>query len=536
MKNMSMSAKIYAVLAMLSLVAVGIAILGIWSLAGLNADLNYMEEVLSTKVQLGEAMRADLLRVHRAEKNAILETDDAAMRQYAQDIIKYEKDLHEKLERFRQLADEAGKARLAEFDREWKAFEAINQEVMALTLKHENAAAQTLSATRGRTAVDKAEAILEELVNMNNAAMAETAQNTDRQYNVTRWTLILGSAVGIILAIIIASIIIRGIAHGVLNVADGLKAGAGQTASASGQVSSASQSLAQGASEQASNLEETSSSMEEMASMTRQNADNANKANGLMQASRGQVAHGVEAMKRMSDAIEKIKASSSETAKIIKTIDEIAFQTNLLALNAAVEAARAGEAGKGFAVVAEEVRNLARRSAEAAKNTSDLIEGSQKNAEAGVAVSDEVAKALGSIQESSEKVATLVAEIAAASKEQAQGIDQVNTAVAEMDKVVQQNAANAEESASAAEELSSQAVELNVMVDKLLGLIKGASDGTSLASAAVLTPGASAVPRKLAQTRNHHPAPVKASAPALKAKPATPEAVIPLDEHEFKDF
>jgi methyl-accepting chemotaxis protein len=177
----------------------------------------------------------------------------------------------------------------------------------------------------------------------------------------------------------------------------------------------------------------------------------------------------------MSTAIEDIKKSSDETAKIIKTIDEIAFQTNLLALNAAVEAARAGEAGKGFAVVAEEVRNLAQRSAEAARNTAEMIEGSVKNADNGVAISGEVATLLDEISGNNSKVNDLVGEISAASNEQAQGIDQINTAVGQMDQVTQSNAANAEESASASEELSAQAEQLSGMVDQLQTMVGGSS-------------------------------------------------------------
>ena len=178
-------------------------------------------------------------------------------------------------------------------------------------------------------------------------------------------------------------------------------------------------------------------------------------------------------MKRMAVAIDQIKSSSDQTAKILKTIDEIAFQTNLLALNAAVEAARAGDAGKGFAVVAEEVRNLAMRSAEAAKNTATLIEESQKNADNGVTVSAEVAEILSQIVIGSQKVTQLSAEVSAGSNEQAQGIEQVNVAVAQMDKVTQSNAANAEESASASEELSAQARELNDMVNTLVQIVGG---------------------------------------------------------------
>jgi len=237
-----------------------------------------------------------------------------------------------------------------------------------------------------------------------------------------------------------------------------------QVSSASQQIASGSQSLAQGTNEQASSLEEVSSSLEEMSSMTKQNAENAIQAKNLAGEANTNAGTGTESMERMSSSIHKIKESSDQTAKIVKTIDEIAMQTNLLALNAAVEAARAGEAGRGFAVVAEEVRNLAQRSAQAAKNTADMIAGSVKNADEGVQIATEVSKSFGAITTSVKKVNDLIAEIAAASQEQSQGIDQVNTAVAQMDKVTQQNAANSEESASAAEELSSQAEELQGMV------------------------------------------------------------------------
>ena len=200
---------------------------------------------------------------------------------------------------------------------------------------------------------------------------------------------------GVVLGIILTIVITRSIVKPINRIIAGLTEGAEQVASASGQVSAASQSLAEGATEQAAGLEETSSSLEEMSSMTKQNADNAQQANTLAAEARKAAQSGAESMERMSHAIDDIQKSSDETAKIIKVIDEIAFQTNLLALNAAVEAARAGEAGKGFAVVAEEVRNLAMRSAEAAKNTANMIEESVKNAKNGVEIANEVSKVLG---------------------------------------------------------------------------------------------------------------------------------------------
>ena len=258
-------------------------------------------------------------------------------------------------------------------------------------------------------------------------------------------------------------------------IAGKLTQGAQQMSSASSQVAQLSQNVAEGASEQAASIEETSSSLEELTSMTKRNSDNAEQVDVTSKKANAAAGKGREAMTRMSEAIVKIKRSSDETASIIETIDEIAFQTNLLALNAAVEAARAGEAGKGFAVVAEEVRNLAQRSADAAKNTSALIEESQQNSDDGVAISTEVATILDQIADGVGEVSRLVADVTAASKEQAQGIDQINAAMARMDQVTQSNAASSEESASAGQELSAQAHDLNDIVGHLTAIVSGSA-------------------------------------------------------------
>ena len=211
--------------------------------------------------------------------------------------------------------------------------------------------------------------------------------------------------------------------------------------------------------------------------MTKRNAENAQKANDLAKQARTVAERGSGDMEAMSTAMQSIKTSSDDIAKIIKTIDEIAFQTNILALNAAVEAARAGEAGMGFAVVADEVRNLAQRSAQAARETAAKIEGAINNTAQGVQISSKVAEVLNEIVSKVRQVDELIAEVSGASREQTQGITQINAAVGQMDKVTQSNAASAEESAAAAEELNAQAMAMKHAVGELQMLVSGTSTG-----------------------------------------------------------
>ncbi|MCL1945829.1 MAG: methyl-accepting chemotaxis protein [Chitinivibrionia bacterium] len=314
--------------------------------------------------------------------------------------------------------------------------------------------------------------MMETLVKRN----SDLAMGTAGQMNFSSIIMVILLIVAIISGIIMSVFIINSIVHPISKAIDELSSGSNQITGASGEISKASQSMASGASQQASSLEEISASLNEITSMTKQTADNAKNAEGLVaQAATGQ--EGVEkAMRRLQDAVEEIQASSNETAKILKDIDEIAFQTNLLALNAAVEAARAGEAGKGFAVVAEEVRNLAQRSAESAKKTSILIEDSQNSSQQGVTLAEETSLEIGKITEAAKKIAVIVTEISKAADEQSNGISQVNTAIGNLDQVTQANASQSEELAASSEELSAQALSINDLVGDLVTVVAGAME------------------------------------------------------------
>jgi len=287
----------------------------------------------------------------------------------------------------------------------------------------------------------------------------------------------LFTMIGVVVAIFAGSgvglVIVRG-TNGVLKTSvTALTEGSEQVVSAAGQVSTSAQSLSQGATEQAASLEETSASMEEMASMARKNSENTQEAAGLMKEVDQRVNESNQALSAMVASMTAIQDSSAKVAKIIKTIDEIAFQTNILALNAAVEAARAGEAGMGFAVVADEVRNLAQRSAQAAKDTASLIEESLLRSQEGSGKVDLVATSIGEITTSVTRVKGIVDEVREASRQQTQGIDQVAQAIAQMEKVTQTTAATAEESAAASEELNAQAESATVVVRQLQSLVGG---------------------------------------------------------------
>ena len=332
------------------------------------------------------------------------------------------------------------------------------------------------------------------------ALQAEVKLNTDLAYSVGNETLaivhqtVMVLVAGVVLSIILGAVIALAITNGtsaiLRRVAKSLEDTANEVSTAAGQVASSSQTLANGSSEQAASLEETSASLEEISSMTKRNAESAANAQDISSDTNAATEAGSRQMDEMVKAMGSIKTSSDNVAKIIKTIDEIAFQTNILALNAAVEAARAGEAGAGFAVVADEVRALAQRAAQAARETSEKIQDSIEHSSHGVKISAKVAQDLGTITSKTQQVDALVKEIAGASKEQSQGLTQITDAVAQMDKVTQSNAASAEETAAAAEELSAQSRHLMESVAELNLLVGSSAAAPSAPVRAPATPPA----------------------------------------------
>ena len=531
------------------LAAVGIiGCLLIYSLNGnvgsLGVRVNQMQELYEISKSFDD--------IAQATRNLCLTSDEAMNKkledQYKSGREKFKASL-DKLEKLLTLA--RGKELFGKIREAAGPFYTLSDKAVALGKANKNEEAAQVIMSELMPVQGRFTATMDEFSDF---AKKRAAEETEKAASAAALGITVIAGVGLLalaLGTTGAWLITRSITAPLRRVITGLTDASGQVAAASSEVASSSQHLAEGTSEQAASLEETSSSLEEISSMTRQNADNSSQAKALMDEAKRIVEKVDGQMNVMTAAIAEVTKSSEETGKIIKTIDEIAFQTNLLALNAAVEAARAGEAGAGFAVVADEVRNLAMRAAEAAKNTSSLIENTIATVRRS---SDLTQQTQGAFKENvliSAKIGNLIDEVEAASHEQAKGISQVSTAVAEMDKVVQSSAANAEQSASAAEQMNAQAEQMKGYVAELVAVVGGTGEHASAGESRTddfprprqatrkppVKAGRLALPAPAPAKKGSAKAPVRRPAPGHgPAKKSRPEDIIPMGDDDFKNF
>jgi methyl-accepting chemotaxis protein len=538
MKKMKLSVKLIAGFLSVAAVAAVIGGVGIYYLNRITIADTQLYELNTVPIAKAGSLDANFQEVRVLYRDFIGEPDESKRKGYMDKVQQLRTENNESLKVLEAtVTTEAKKKILDEVKEALAGYRQAMDKVSAAVGSGNADAAKAVMAGEGTIAANRLKAGVEKMVDLDIAEAAKSAQDNKSMAKGAITFAILLTVIGVIAALGLGIFLTLAITRPVNRIVSGMTDGADQVAAASSQVAASSQHLAEGASEQASSLEETSSSLEEMSSMTKQNADNANQAKAMMQEAKGVVENAGRHMVQLAEAIQEITKSSAETGKIIKTIDEIAFQTNLLALNAAVEAARAGEAGAGFAVVADEVRNLAMRSAEAAKNTSNLIENTIKAVTNGRQITATTQEAFAANASISGKIAQLVDEIATASEEQAHGISQVNTAVSEMDKVTQQTAANAEESASAAEELNAQAAQMRGLVGELAAVVSGDENGDGSMRGAARSDRSASVSR--GGSRDVSSRPVRGAArlgQGASLQRNRSEKLIPFKEGEFKDF
>lgn len=531
MKSWSLNAKIILVLTLFALGGASIATIGTIKINEINASLNNLVDKVAQRLLLAKSLDAATNEIRSQERAFVIHDTEEGMRAIGEDISVTEKRIMEYLAQYRELADDSVKIsidKLAAHLEEWRV---INKKVQGASLAGNNQIAIGLIRDQSDRVLGEFDKILTELVDRNEGIMAAESKATDELVAMTSKTILTISLSALLACSLLAFFILRALNRAIDKVISNLDDSSNQVTSAAQQIAASSEELSQAATEQAASLEETASSIEEMNSMVQKNSENAQQTASVSGTSKDSADKGKQVVGDMINAIDGINSSNnsimnqiddsnrqiSEIVQVIaeignktKIINDIVFQTKLLSFNASVEAARAGEHGKGFAVVAEEVGNLAQVSGNAAKEISEMLDGSiqkvegivadtttkvgrliaegKEKVETGTRIAQQCGSVLNEIVESVSSVGHMASEISIACQEQSQGVQEITKAMGQLDQVTQENASTSEEAASAAEELSSQAEALREVVQVLIKTVKGDREGGAQASSSAKAP------------------------------------------------
>jgi len=478
MRTRSLNFKIGFVIAILSFGAIAIAYLGLNKVDSMNTAITSLINGQVRRALTIKDVYISFLSQSLDQRRILMESSTDKIATLKKGMDERHAELLKKMSEYSAKTNENGKKEIAEFQGHYLKWWDITQDIIALCLKGDNKAAITLAMEKGTPVRTAGAEVLNKMTTRQLHEMDAEDQRTNEEYLQARILVIIFSCLTILLGIAVATFILNSLSRVINRVIADLNGSSEQVSQASHQIAASSEQLSEASSEQAASLEETVAALEELTSIVKVNSNNAREAARLSETTRDIATKGEVKMRKLMQSMDVISKDSKKIEEIIVVIDDIAFQTNLLALNAAVEAARAGEQGKGFAVVAEAVRNLAQRSASAAKDINALIKGSVEKIEDGSHQAGESETVLGEILLSVKKVSDLNAEIATASEEQSNGISQIGTAMNQLDQVTQVNAATSEEAAASAHELSAQATQLIETVNTLTVTIKGGSSAT----------------------------------------------------------